>query len=89
MMNRVIIMIMKKNDCHEYPHRFKDANGWKPTDVCMTNIENFVKNEICVSKNCACECCSYRRQMYRAIQDIITNYKECIKILQNSYNKND
>ena len=79
-------MFIKKNNKnpHTYPHRCRDTNGWIPTDVCMTNIEEFVKDEIVASKNCGCECCSYRRQMLRAIQDIITNYKECVKILEDN-----
>jgi len=80
-------MIIKKhddlnNDPHQYPHRCRTHNGWMPTDVCMTNIEEFIKDEIVACKTCACECCSYRRQMYRAIQDIILNYKKCIELLQ-------
>lgn len=47
----------------------KDSSGrhcWVPNDK---DIDNFIKNEINLAKNCSCEGCQFRRVMYRAIQD--------------------
>ena len=46
-----------------------------PVDTCLCAIDNFLKNEIIVAKVCSCAKCNYRRKMFRAIQEILSDYK--------------
>ena len=46
-----------------------------PIDTCLPNLEEFIKKEILVTKVCSCPSCNYRRKMFRAIQDILKDYK--------------
>lgn len=47
-----------------------------PVDTCFCAIDNFLKNEILVTKVCSCAKCNYRRKMFRAIQEIVSDYKK-------------
>ena len=78
-------MLLNKNKCHE-PHDkcdiFMDPENpgkcRKPIDTSLPAIEKFIKQEIIVTKTCSCPKCQYRRIMFRAIQDIITCYKNMV-----------
>ena len=39
--------------------------GPEPTDISNEALEEFLKNEIVVTKTCACKYCNYRRHMLR------------------------
>ena len=47
-----------------------------PIDTCTCEVEEFIKNEIALTKACSCPTCNYRRIMLRKIQEIIVENKK-------------
>lgn len=52
-------------------------------DTSLDAIERFIKDEIGLIKTCGCGHCNYRRQMLRAIQYVLNDYRN---IHQDHYN---
>ena len=70
---------LKKNVKIELPKTIVDEEfhtgrtAWKPN---IKDLERFIKDEIALMKTCGCAHCDYRRQMFRKMQYLISEYKE-------------
>lgn len=52
------------------------CHGPCQVDTSIPAVERFIKDEITLMKTCGCAHCDYRRQMFRAMQYIINEYKK-------------
>ena len=52
------------------------SHGPCKVDTSIPALERFIKDEIALMKTCGCGHCDYRRQMFRKMQYIISDYKK-------------
>ena len=45
----------------------------------LKELEEFLKNKIVGTKTCACNLCSYDREMYRLMQQVLRDYNKLRK----------
>ena len=67
-------MIIKNRKKHHPP--VCRTGGPCLVDTSLPALERFLKDEISLMKTCGCAHCDYRRQMFRAMQYIINDYKK-------------
>ena len=68
------IVSKSKFDIHTNPEN--PGKSRIPVCTALPEIEKFIKNEIIVTKTCNCAKCNYRRIMFRAIQELIKEYRK-------------
>lgn len=84
---RIRSFACNKIDIHKNPYNPK--NSRIPVDVCDHNLNEFLKNEIVMTKVCGCPMCNLRRIFLRRLQEIIIEnqkYKAKISELEKHTN---